>query len=1279
MQTDRLAQAEVWGRTFEIAVQRGVLAYLLHAQLLNPQNPQLAAWQKYRLSKLTESVAQALRQKTSVAVQDENVKKWIDAYIRHFLVLGYGLGWTALRECLQHHSTRKMQLEALWCPLTFPDRDDPRETEKATTAQQFHQAFQLSGSVDLSLVTQGEPGRADFLLWLSSSRDSTPDLILCFEFSYNAIFELADFSLETTHCREINRYARYLESRGSFSQICAEVQGDRLQFSSQLKNHLIAFSSRDKPLYKLCQASSYTEKLVKLLHRQKRLNRPCIARAMAITSNGLESLSALFGAEADPRIQLMQSLGTAYQQMKKLAKPEDLNSEIQLVFNKLLQSLPTALRKQAKAYLKTQPQFHQNFNFFLTETIDDFFRPSDLLTPQDILKSIEETKALQDFFKDSPRNVLAQYFPNGINSTDSITLRDAHKLAIHAGLKSAQKGRLNVIALEGNPGIGKTSSVVSFLKQQTQGFLFLYVSPRVVINRSVTQNLAQDNGEKTGIVTLTTNYKLIRAASKWYEQQSKISRKQKKTVDNAVVIDGVNSFHHPKTSTILITPQQEQEIDDNIVVNNRYKSSRNEREDWLNNKYRSGVLWTLATAAKDFLAENQEVNRIVLTAATQGYRSFEKGSTIKALDKLFKNNVTTKPGIKEREKFAQRIPKIVVMIDEVTGDSAGALFVHEIAKWLHQQFINPFQQPIFQVTLIIADASLSNEVILDNFLNSGKRVPDKVLISPSQGKTQFRVTGTFLKVAGKTYPTLHILSNSFPATALNIDYSVRLSAIAPAENSNGKPQNVRSAIRSQGEEALLENAWQEIKKGLENKAQQIIFFAQDKVFLRQLRNSLIEGDKQLLLSSEIAVIDQNTPPNQRLEFVTEPKRDTIRVFLMTSSGARGISFPKADWIIASFPRFNIEASLMEVAQLIYRGRGQYTDSKTGKLCSGENIKRQLVLLINDFLVSHENLDYQRQWLRQSSDLLTLLLMLRSTILTRITGDAGLRKKRLAFVPVGDVGNDELLRLMSDDVQYFLREVQVFLQDEYDPNLKKIAAKASQLVNELFTEFDLTGRGTRKGLLSYSNYRTLAGFIDGVSRPRSYLLPRLETRIEIPPEIRCFGPFWWEDWGDRETRETYHFPDYQPAQRQAKRQLLGLLNQIKDNSVFPIKLRSPAQELHQFLIRESNEELREYATLQAIETQHLAIALPLDYPQFWSGRVPENQLELEDPITWRDGLGRALNAQGIVLPAIAKYRSFPWAAIAGRPSLGQLDRVFDNRYFLASSELNFLNTLLLEDD
>ena len=149
---------------------------------------------------------------------------------------------------------------------------------------------------------------------------------------------------------------------------------------------------------------------------------------------------------------------------------------------------------------------------------------------------------------------------------------------------------------------------------------------------------------------------------------------------------------------------------------------------------------------------------------------------------------------------------------------------------------------------------------------------------------------------------------------------------------------------------LLKNAQTEIERGLAKGAEQIIFFAQDKAFLRQLRQILTAGPEPILPIEQVKVLDQSVPEAERLKLVQEPQRDEVCVFLMTSSGARGVFFPKTDWIIASIPRFNMEAALMEVAQLIYRGRGKYRDSETGVEVSGDDKARQLVMLINDFVI-----------------------------------------------------------------------------------------------------------------------------------------------------------------------------------------------------------------------------------------------------------------------------------------------------------------------------------------
>lgn len=74
-----------------------------------------------------------------------------------------------------------------------------------------------------------------------------------------------------------------------------------------------------------------------------------------------------------------------------------------------------------------------------------------------------------------------------------------------------------------------------------------------------------------------------------------------------------------------------------------------------------------------------------------------------------------------------------------------------------------------------------------------------------------------------------------------------------------------------------------------------------------------------------------------------------------------------------------------------------------------------------------------------------------------------------------------------------------------------------------------------------------------------------------------------------------------------------------------------------------------------------------------------EFEVIDPDVWREGLAQGLAAGAAVMPPIPRYAEFPWAASVGNANPLKLDTVFDDRYFMASSELNLLNTLLLADE
>ena len=205
-----------------------------------------------------------------------------------------------------------------------------------------------------------------------------------------------------------------------------------------------------------------------------------------------------------------------------------------------------SLRSRLKPLLET-PNPGQPLHFNLQEQIQDFFNPMQPLSVADALSGLQPNDDLIKFFGRDPETDLRQALTARQTSQEQVTLRDAHAAAVVAGLNAAQPGLLNVIALEGNPGIGKTTAVTKFLAQQQEGYCFLYVSPRVVINRDVTNKLARDNGNPTGILTLTSNAKLIDAAPEWYAQQSAQSGEKPRRVDSAVVV----RWHPPLSSSSL--------------------------------------------------------------------------------------------------------------------------------------------------------------------------------------------------------------------------------------------------------------------------------------------------------------------------------------------------------------------------------------------------------------------------------------------------------------------------------------------------------------------------------------------------------------------------------------------------------------------------------------------------------------------------------------------------------------------------------------------------------
>jgi hypothetical protein len=1274
-----------WGDLFEVAVKRGCLDLLLHRGLL-PDAPHLAPWAETQVADLISHLHRQL------GITDPATRRRYAHALQHLLMQGWGLGWTVLRGALDRLVDPRLEARGLYCPLSLPVR--PGEEPDNRAHEVLWRSLQLPGAPDPAWLGRGQPARADFLLWLHDQAGHQQIFVL--EFSLNTPPEARDLRDMAPHLDELFSYAQRLESRGVFARVGATLTSEQFAFSDRIVAHLGAFTTRDKPLYKLAQASAYATNFLLNLHERRLPAVPATAHAIAVTNSGVEALEAEFSGRPNPRWSLMRALAEAYPRVPHPGDddPEALDREIAAVRNQIVRSLPDILRDQVGEALEVSSS-SRSLRLRLTEPVDSFANPAALIDRDILAAGVDESTSVCALLgSSSPRADLAAECGPG----PATTLRQLHTAAIRRVIASAPRGRITVLAAEGMPGIGKTYSVRKALKGLPEGFLWLYASPRLLINEEVLRDVVStEGGIASNVVALTTNSRLIGGASAWWRPRQLASERRK--VDGAVLCLGTSTLVHPRGSTLFVDEDQAHEIDAGHAGSSLSKRTLDEGTDEMHPAQVNGVLRTLAGAARDLLDKNLALNRLVLAASIQGFRHIAgSGSrksvrtTVDRLSNLFHERAGTPSASFERAEFARRIPTVVVMVDEIAGDGAGAPFVHELGDWLHREFIAPFEGTAggspFRVVLVLADASLSNDDVMTSYLDQADDAPEKVIVSPSRGASPFRVTARDLRIGGRLYPALHVMADGFPARKLSIDYQVRLTPVEQDAQELASTVAARALIARQCGDRMRHTAIQSIFDALQllPPGQQVIFFAQNKMLLRDIRKALLNPDAPVaeemppveshgvaLTGDEVAILDSSVPEAERKRLMTPSVRDHQRVFLMTSSGARGVSFPNAATIIAMVPLFAVESGFMEIAQLVYRGRGG----------SGDFLDRRLIMLLDDFVVADGAID-DRQWLRRTLDLLSALLLLRATLLTRVTGDAGLRKQRAAIVPVGRVGAEELATSLPQAVGPFLRESALYLREASDPDLQALVDRAEGAVRRLFADFTQEARIPRDRASV-----TQREFLDQMARQVTADHARLLNRAHppsLPDHIFAAGPIWIESWSGLPMEEGIEFRALTDAEIQEIQDLRGRLYGItREYTRLPGALTRAARDLLKLVDRREGLRERRFRVKRNVDDARLWLCVPLDYLSFMYveneyGRQQRTLEEDAQPL-WHQALSRAAWAAAPLLaeaPVIPRYRAFPYLSFQTTGDPTGLERAFDSRYFMASTELNLLNTILFVD-
>jgi hypothetical protein len=139
-----------------------------------------------------------------------------------------------------------------------------------------------------------------------------------------------------------------------------------------------------------------------------------------------------------------------------------------------------------------------------------------LVDNSDGLQWLEHEETLEGFVNTRARLTSEQLSATVCEHLEKRDYQGKNILDVHASLiTKALASQTPYLFLTGNPGIGKTTAVVKFLKSRAmlgEGFLFLYVSPRKQVNLDIIRKFKEDESglRSENLFALTTNSIIIR-------------------------------------------------------------------------------------------------------------------------------------------------------------------------------------------------------------------------------------------------------------------------------------------------------------------------------------------------------------------------------------------------------------------------------------------------------------------------------------------------------------------------------------------------------------------------------------------------------------------------------------------------------------------------------------------------------------------------------------------------------------------------------------------------
>ncbi len=1202
--------AEDLGRLFEVGFNIGILACIKEKQIKHKfANLYLQELQQLEfprmLRKITDKIISPLERKMA--------EKWSV----FFLQKGFLSGLNFFREYLEstgwNEPNKLRRLEILYYQSCFCDESSIGTYVKGEkqwfgeVLSQFDQIENIAQYIG-RYKEKGEFLRADTLILLRYGRQFR---ILCVDlsvFSMRTSEDVTDLNYLEIIRRSLRRDMNYLRSKSVFSKLRIDTDSCDVHFSEGLKSYFTAFKYDDKESAKLIQAGGYAYSFYKFLRETGILadDSTLICNAVGYSDRGISAMSV--------RPENLDVLKTCHLIYKHDSSPQEIADARKLVLNKIKRSAYHSFDRGK-------------------ELVDDIFAMS-----ADKINVVRHTERLEGFVNSVgivPDELMQQL---GLNGT--VKLRDAHAQLIQKALKSTA----TYIFLTGNPGIGKTTAIANFLTDHlNDGFLFFYVSPRKQVNLDIidkfkkpgTDDLCNDK-----ILAINTYSDLIKDSGHQYTVQYLSNQQQGEFSLQVVNFQDSRQTKRQNRRSDRLERQAENLIKDR---------GRNTK----------GVLNSICEAIST-LIDTKHSNNIVATVSIQALKKTDAGDTLKHFEKIFRNAYIEKHDhvIPDRMKdISSRIKHLFIMIDEITGDEGGVEFLNGLNKILDTYGLKNNSHG-FNTKVIVADASIVDKAVINQHLSDTSAEPDKIYFRKAENP------GLPLSVEHfkfqDTDSTL-INTNSYPAKSLSITYKVFIESCKFSEDALLDKETDLTKER-QGE--ILQDIEALLKR---SDVEQLIVYIQDKQRLGDLIEKIREHRGEFHKGTDYIEIHANIGEEEK-ELVQKCKED-VKVVFMTASGSRGLSFPKAKHILVEIPRFEIEKNLMELIQVIYRGRGKDEI---------DNQDKELIFYLGDRAVYFE--DNKEISIQESKlSLLNILLILKASIMTRIYGCGQIGSDKFIIIPIGGKSVLAAGETFSSQMKNLIN----LLKSEHrknrsDRRLPQVYNSLEDLLGQADFALRQNVESSGKSQTSYLTQREFFNnqFSQLVSEGFEKLLSLDNLELGYMSGGLLVVPI-----ASQTLEETYIMPLVKIA-KTANSELWHNMQTISRSGSYSETLQFAIKDAMELVQKLTNSVDKTQKFEQSSRRNDQYYALPLF--AFIAGEVFSEYFASnpEEPKYqhFRDILTQyiqELYPVGNVLPIGDKYQDFPFVVFRSY-SLEQVrEKIFTDKYLLSSNELNILNLVLSE--